>query len=196
MAAAPAVEAPVAAPPQPTTAPDAGPAPAVEAPPIADALPQPEPLVETPADPVAAVSPDTAVEEAVASIPPPAPAAQASLAALYALREGLKDPAPEDPPFQVEERAEAAADAEKIHFDEPAGVVEGDIVIEQHPSEDRQTEAAKLAASLRDTQAEAAETGGGGAFLAGFATVTLLSLVAIAAYVKAPDIAAALPAAA
>ena len=50
-----------------------------------------------------------------------------------------------------------------------------------------------LAASLREADDDAPS--GGGAFLAGFATVTLAALIMIAVYVKAGDIAALAPSA-
>lgn len=187
----------------PVAAAEAAPAVAPEPAPAAapDPAPEPEPIAAQP-EPTVAPQPQPAVEpaieadpEPVVSIPPSTPAADTSLAALSALREGLKDPPPEDPPFRMEEREDERPDAERIQFDEAPGVVEGDVVIEESPADERQAEAARLAASLRETEAESA-SGGGGAFLAGFATVTLLSLVAIAAYVKAPDIAEVLPAAA
>lgn len=49
--------------------------------------------------------------------------------------------------------------------------------------------------SFDDADDLAMQPRSGGAFLAGFATVTLVALLMIAAYVKAPDIAAVLPAA-
>jgi hypothetical protein len=51
----------------------------------------------------------------------------------------------------------------------------------------------ELTSSLRATE-DAGNTKAGGAFLAGFATVTLISLILIAVYVKAPEIAAVAPA--
>lgn len=192
-AAEPAAAQPAAAP-EPAPAPQPAAEPSIAAPAVEAPAPQPQIEPEVAAAPEPAAAPDP---EPVVSVPPAPPASETSLAAFSALREGLKDPepAPEDPPFQVEAHPDARTDAERIQFDDATGVVDGDVVVEERPNDERQAEAARLAASLRETEAESA-SGGGGAFLAGFATVTLLSLVAIAAYVKAPDIAEVMPAAA
>lgn len=81
-----------------------------------------------------------------------------------------------DPPRPAEVAARAAA---AVRVDPP------------YPP--RRAEPEALAATLR---ADDEEPKAGGAFLAGFATMTLIGLILIAIYVKAPEIAALAPAAA
>lgn len=188
-----------------------------QAPPVGAAAPlPPEPAPE--ADPVPPSVTDAAPQ--ITAPEPDAPAADGTLSAAVeeeerprvdfsALRHGLNAPEGEEPTYRVADGVEpgepSLADPvvddpavdERIRFDDEPPVVDAtaaDFDAVDEPRDRNATDAQSLAASLRAAEHEQ-QTGGGGAFLAGFATVTLLALVAIAVYVKAPDIAALAPAA-
>lgn len=165
----------------------------------------------------APLPPEPEPEPVAPAAPAPEPAAAPDPAPITAKRETAREAATDDPlarlraefrddpiekpktfkvepqaPFQEEKRTE------QIYFDEDPPVVEAAataaVVEETRVRSRRRTEPEDLAASLRESD-DGRSGGGSGAFLAGFATVTLLSLIMIAVYVKAPDIAALAPAA-
>ena len=156
-------------------------------------------------EPVAAPAPapEPAPEPEPAPAPPVVEPAKAEEAddPYASLRAEFAQAAPEpEPTYRVEPQApfaEESQPSERIYFDEEPPVIEGAaagaIVEETRVRSRRGTEPEDLAASLRE--ADDGPSGGGGSFLAGFATVTLLALIMIAVYVKAPDIAALAPAA-
>ena len=159
--------------------------PAAEPPAAEPATPDPGPADAGPADPV------------VADPPPAAPEPELS----------AKQPAYRQTPSESDEyarlRAEFGEDGpggakkgETVYVDEDPRVVEG--VAAAAPAADgtrararRRADTEDLEASLHDNPEDVAA--GGGAFIAGFATVTLVALILIALYVKAPELAEIAP---
>lgn len=83
--------------------------------------------------------------------------------------------------------------AEEVYFeDESADYNAGAIEEPRSPGRQPPHEADALTAALRGEDDE--DDRSGGAFLAGFATVTLIGLAMLAAYVKAPELGALAPA--
>ena len=154
-----------------------------------------------PLQPAPEPAPEPAPQPEPAPAPEPEPVVEGTSSAEFAaLRREFSAEPDEGPRFDeikidrspIEEEP---APAERIYYDQEPEVIEGaasPVDEETRVRSRRMDEAEDLAASLREDE----EPGrGGGAFLAGFATVTLLSLILIAVYVKAPDIAAIAPAA-
>ncbi len=165
-------------------APSTGSAAAVPPPPASEPAPTPEPTHEPQLDaapPV--VSP---------SVPEPAPVVQ----------EYTTTPAAEMDEYRVEPalpsyQTAGAENVERIYYDvapaasDPAvdeGVVEETLV--RRRKEEKRDE---LAESFRELE-EDQQPRTGGAFLAGFSTVAVMAVIAIAVYVKAPDLAKVAPA--
>ena len=99
------------------------------------------------------------------------------------------------PEFQSEQPAYADEPPQPaVYFDEDPARREQDVVEATSVTSRIQPDPNDLSASLREPD-EAPRSVGGGAFLAGFATVTFIALLMIAAYVKAPELAAMVPAA-
>ena len=151
------------------------------------------------AAPLAMDPPPPAPEPELPQQPEPPRARSAEDEARFAaLREDLNAPQEKvEPSYRVDPHPEPVVEEEpreQIYFDADPAVVEGaaTAVIEETRVRSRHTVAHEdLTASLRE---EDDPKGGGGAFLAGFATVVLVALILIAVYVKAPDIAALSPA--
>jgi len=105
-------------------------------------------------------------------------------------------PSAQDPDDFSDLRADAPP-VNDIYYDvdpEPQTAPESPIVEMPPVRNNRSAELDELTSSLRsDDDVDSTKTGG--AFLAGFASVTLLALILIAIYVKAPDIAELAPAA-
>ena len=165
-------------------APSTGAAAAAPPPPAPEPAPTPEPTHEQQFD--------TAPPVVSPSVPEPAPVVQ----------EYTTPPATEMDEYRVEPalpsyQTAAAENVERIYYDvapaasEPAfdeGVVEETLV--RRRKEEKRDE---LAESLRELE-EDQQPRTGGAFLAGFSTVAVMAVIAIAVYVKAPDLAKVAPA--
>lgn len=146
-------------------------------------------------------APAVAAAAAAVAPPQPKPAPAPSVAAPREpeVRVHVEPPQPAPAPEVVVEAPPQPQPqpTERIYFDEETAPVADDeapLVEETRVSTRRAAAPDELAASLRDPD-DGPKGGGGGAFLAGFATVTLVALLLIAAYVKAPELAEMAPAA-
>lgn len=166
--------------------------------------PEPAPVEPAPAQPIAA-EPAAAEPASDVATPDADPKPDDSSRRLSALG-GLGDDDDFTPTYSAtaalanDDFADLRAEpvpADEVYYDvdpEPQPVIESPVLEETAMRNPRRAELDELTASLRSEE-DQISTRTGGAFLAGFATVTLLALVLIAVYVKAPDIVAMAPAA-